>query len=42
MGHEKTSVRGYATLFEGTGIHDSNSGFRIIHDMDIEGFFMIL
>jgi len=26
MGHEKTSVKGYATLFEGIGIHPSNSG----------------
>jgi len=42
MGHEKTSVRGYATLFEGTGIHHSNSGLQITHDMYINGFFMIL
>ena len=32
MGHEKTSVRSYATLFEGTGIHHSNSGLQIIHE----------
>jgi hypothetical protein len=42
MGHEKKSVRGYATLFEGTGIHHSNSGLQITHDMYINGFFMIL
>jgi len=42
MSHEKMSVRGYATLFEGTGIHHSNSGLQIIHDMYINGFFMIL
>ena len=42
MGHAKTSVRGYATLFKGSGIHHSNSGLQIIHDMYINGFFMIL
>jgi len=29
MSHEKTSVKGYAELFEGTGIHHSNSGLQI-------------
>jgi len=29
MGHEKTSVKVYATLFEGIGIHHSNSGLQI-------------
>ena len=42
MGHEKTSVKGYATLFEGTGIHHSNSGLQTTHDMYINGFFMIV
>ena len=42
MGHEKTSVKGYATLFEGIGIHHSNSGLQITHDMYINGFFMIV
>jgi len=42
MGHEKTSVRGYATLFEGTDIHHSKSGLQITQDMYINGFFMIL
>ena len=42
MSHEKTSVRGYATLFEGIGIHHSNSGLQVTHDMYINGFFMIV
>jgi len=42
MGHEKTSVKGYATLFEGIGIHHSYSGLQITHDMYINGFFMIV
>jgi len=41
-GHEKTSVKGYATLFEGIGIHHSNSGLQITHDLYINGFFMIV
>jgi len=42
MGHEKTSVKGNATLFEAIGIHHSNSGLQITHDMYINGFFMIV
>jgi len=42
MDQEKTSVKGYATLFEGIGIHHSNSGHQITHDMYINGFFMIV
>ena len=42
MSREKTSVKGYATLFEGTGIHHSNSGLQITHDMYINGFFVIV
>ena len=42
MDHEKTSVMGYRTLFEGSGIHHSNSGLQITHDMYIAGFFMLL
>jgi len=42
MGDEKTSVRVYATLFGGTGIHHSNSGLQKTHDMYINGFFMIV
>jgi len=33
MDHEKTSVVGYRTLFEGSGIHHSNAGHQITHDM---------
>ena len=42
MDHEKTSVMGYRTLFEGSGIHRTNSGLQIIHDMYIKGYFMLL
>jgi hypothetical protein len=35
MGHEKTSVIAYRTLFDGSGIHHSNSGLQITHDMCI-------
>jgi len=42
MDHEKTSVMVYRTLFEGSGIHHSNSGIQITHDMYITGFFMLL
>jgi hypothetical protein len=41
MDHEKTSVMGYRTLFEGSGIHHSNSGLHITH-MYIAGYFMLL
>ena len=42
MGHEKTSVMGYRTLFTGSGIHHSNTGLLISHDMYIAGYFMLL
>jgi hypothetical protein len=42
MSHEKTSVMAYKTLFENSGIHDSNSGFQVTHDMFINGYFMLL
>jgi hypothetical protein len=42
MEHEKTSVLGYNTLFEESGIHLTNSGFQITNDMYIKGFFMLL
>jgi len=42
MSHEKTSVKGYATLFKGTGIHHSNSGLHITHHMYINSFFVIV
>ena len=40
--HDKTSVMGYRTLFEGSGIHHSNSGLQITHDIYINGYFMLL
>jgi len=40
MGNEKTSVMGYRTLFEASGIHHRNSGLQITHDMYIKGYFM--
>jgi hypothetical protein len=40
MGHEKTSVMAYSTLFEGSGIHYSNSGLQITHDLYISGYFV--
>jgi hypothetical protein len=33
---------GYSTLFEGSGIHHSNSGLQITHDMLINGYFMLV
>jgi len=40
--HKKTSVMGYSTLFEGSGIHHSNSGHQITHDMCANVHFMLL
>ena len=40
--HEKTSVIGYRTLFKISGIHHSNSGLQITHDMYIKGYYMVL
>jgi hypothetical protein len=42
MDHEKTSVMGYTTPFEASGMHHSNSGLRITHDLYINGFLMLL
>jgi len=42
MSHEKTSVMGYRTLFEGSGIHHSNSGLQITPAMYTKGFFMLV
>jgi len=42
MSREKRSVKGYATLFEGTGLHHSKSGLQITHNMYINGFFVIV
>jgi hypothetical protein len=38
----KKHLVGYRTLFEGSGIHHSNSGLKVSHDMYIAGFFMLL
>jgi len=40
--HEKTSLMGYGTLFEGSGIHHSNAGHQITHDMLVNDYFMLL
>jgi hypothetical protein len=42
MSHKKTSVMGYRTLFEASGIHHSNAGLQITHDMYVAGYFMLL
>jgi len=42
MDHEKTSVIGYRTLFEVSGIHHSNSDLQITHDMYMSGYLMLL
>jgi hypothetical protein len=39
MDHEKTSIMGYRTLFEGS---HSNSGLQVTHDMYIACYFMPL
>jgi len=41
-GHAKTIVLAYNTLFEGSGIHHSNSGLQITHDMYISEYFTLL
>jgi hypothetical protein len=42
MDHEKTPVMGDRTLFEGSGVHHSNSGLQITHDIYINNYFMVL
>jgi len=42
MSHEKTSVMGYKSLFDGVGIHHSNTGLQVTHDMYINGYFMLV
>jgi len=42
MDHEKTSVMGYRTLFDLSGIHHSDSGLQITQDMYISEYFMLL
>jgi hypothetical protein len=41
MDHETTTVMGYRTLFDASGIHHSNVGLQITH-MYINGYFMLL
>jgi len=41
MDHEKTSVLGYRTLFEASGIHHSKTGLQITHNMYINDYFML-
>ena len=41
MGHEKTSIVGYKTLFKLSDIHHSSSGLQITSDLYIKGFFML-
>ena len=40
--HYKKAVIAYRTLFEGSGIHHSNSGLQITPKMYIKGYFMLL
>jgi hypothetical protein len=40
--HEKKKVMAYRTVFEGSGIHDSNSGLQVTPDMDVNVYFMLL
>jgi len=42
MDHEKTSVIDHRFLFQASGIHHSNTGLQITHDMYINGYFMLL
>ena len=41
MDHEKSSVMGYKSLFEGSGIHYSNTGIQITYDMYINVYFIL-
>jgi len=42
MDQEKTSVMGYRTLFEAFGVHHSNTGLQITHDMYINVYFVLI
>jgi hypothetical protein len=42
MSSQKTSVMAYNTLFDATGIHHSDTGLQIRHDMFLNGYFMLL
>jgi len=40
MNRDKTAITGYRTLFEGSGIHHSNSGLKLTPAKYINGYFM--
>jgi hypothetical protein len=40
--HEKSTTLAYRTLFNGSGIHHSNSGLQITNDLFINGYFMLV
>ena len=42
MSREKTAVMGYITLFEGSGIHHSNTGLQTTPAKYINGYFMLV
>jgi hypothetical protein len=42
LSSQKTSVMPYNTLFDATGIHHSDTGLPIRHDMCLNGYFMLL
>jgi hypothetical protein len=41
-GHEKSTLMGYRTLLEASGIRHSNARLQVTHDMYIAGYFMLL
>jgi len=42
MDHEKSTVMGYRTMFEASGIHHWKTGLQITHDMYTNGYFKLL
>jgi hypothetical protein len=40
--HEKSTTLAYQTLFNGSGIHHSNSGLQMTHDLFVNGYFMLV
>jgi len=42
MSREKTAVMGYRNLFEGSGIHHSNTGLQKTPAKNINGYFMLV
>jgi hypothetical protein len=41
ISREKSLVLAYNTLFEESGIHHSNAGLQITHDIYINGYFIL-